>query len=363
MHIKRFEGKSVSEALERVKAEFGEDAVIVKTNRLKRRNPETGLAEAWAEVVAAIDRDAAAVSQEAQEVVPETQTPEETAACQSFQGVIPESPVQALARAFSCMGIDCELQQKLAMDFFKGPLAQQLVSVEMVKRWLQIHCASRMKYGARVDDMPRGFRLAFIGPTGVGKTTTLAKIAARLVFKSGMKGALITTDSYRLGAVDQLKKYAQIMSVDFESVRDRGSLLAAFERHSDKDFVLVDTTGRGLWDKRHSAELGTLFETIGDLNAYVCLSATAKTDDLVAASRFYRKFPVVGWVITKMDETMSCSGLLTPFLCHDVKPSYISHGQRVPEDIKPADSAVLNGFLFNFDKMEEYTENKERTIV
>lgn len=363
MHIKRFEGRSVSEALERVKAEFGEDAVIVKTNRLKRRNPETGLIEAWAEVVAAVERDAVTVSQESEEVVLKTHKPDETVEWQSFQGVIPESPVQALARAFSCMGIDCELQQKLAVEFFKGPLAQQLVSVEMVKRWLQIHCASRMKYGTRVNEMPRGFRLAFIGPTGVGKTTTLAKIAARLVFKSGMKGALITTDSYRLGAVDQLKKYAQIMSVDFESVRDRDSLLAAFARHSDKDFVLVDTTGRGLWDKRHSAELTTLFDTIGDLKAYVCLSATAKTDDLVAATRFYKRFPVVGWVITKMDETMSRTGLLTPLLCHDVEPSYISHGQRVPEDIKPADSAILNGFLFNFDKMEEHTENKERIVV
>jgi len=361
MHIKRFEAKTVSEALEKVKAEFGEDAVIVKTNRLKRRNPETGLAEAWAEVVAAIEREVIPTmgqgGTEALQEVEQTGDVWEAAA-----GMIPGPPLSAMAKTFSSMGIDCELQQRLAMEFLNGPLAKQPVSVEMVKRWVQIQCISRMKYGLKVDEMHKGFRLAFIGPTGVGKTTTLAKIAARLVFKSGMKGALITTDSYRLGAVEQLKKYAQIMSVEFESVRDRASLLSAFERHSDKDFVLVDTTGRGLWDKRHLVELNTLFETIGDLNAYVCLSATAKTDDLVVATRFYKRFPVVGWVITKMDETISCGGLLTPLLCHDVKPSYIAHGQRVPEDIKPADADNLNHFLFNLGK-EKHIENKVRTVA
>lgn len=362
MQIKRFEGTSVSEALEKVKAELGEDAVIIKTNRLKRRNPENGLLETVVEVLAAIDRDSVSVSSDSEEKSFDkgSEGPPED---QFAHDVLPEPPVQALAKAFSSMGIDCELQQKLAVDFLKGPLAQKPVSVAMVKRWLQMQCTSRVKYGVQVDDMKRGFRLAFIGPTGVGKTTTLAKIAARLVFKSGMKGALITTDSYRLGALDQLKKYAQIMSVDFEAVRDRESLIAAFDRHSDKDFVLVDTTGRGLWDKRHSVELSTLFDTVMDLKAYVCLSATSKTDDLVVATRFYKKFPVVGWVITKVDETTSCAGLLTPFLCHDVKPSYIAHGQRVPEDIKPADPDMLHSFLFKYNNLEGYIENKERNLV
>ncbi len=193
------------------------------------------------------------------------------------------------------------------------------------------------------DIVNRGGVVALVGPTGVGKTTTLAKIAARFAAKHGNdQVALITMDHYRIGAYEQLATYGRIMGSPVKLAHDVSELEQILYHFRNRKLVLIDTAGMGQRDKR-------LYQQLDNLNAnkripirnYLVLSATAQRRVLQEAVEYFRRVPLAGAVLTKLDESVSLAGALSVLIAGKLPLSYVTDGQRVPEDIHLADTLKL----------------------
>ena len=203
-----------------------------------------------------------------------------------------------------------------------------------------------MKFTDGLQLNPHGTRVvAFIGTTGVGKTTTLAKIAAHFVLEQNLKGALITADTYRISAVEQLKKYAEILGLPVEVVYSAADLKKAIARHRGKDFVLVDTAGRSQYNAFQMDELKELLAAHPRMEKHLVVSATTKEQDAEEIMQRFSACKPDRIIFTKTDETRSI-GMVLNLLAHRELPlSFLSNGQSVPDDIIPATADRLAELL------------------
>jgi flagellar biosynthesis protein FlhF len=173
--------------------------------------------------------------------------------------------------------------------------------------------------------------IALVGPTGVGKTTSLAKIAARALLEQRLKVALITFDTYRIGAAEQIAHYGNLMDVPTFVARDRAELCTALSRCSDASLVLIDTAGRSnMEDVARQAELA---RSVPGVELHLVMSAVTSAVDLTAISRRYRALLPAQLILTKVDETSAPGGLLSAMAVTQRPVGCITNGQRVPEDI------------------------------
>ena len=187
--------------------------------------------------------------------------------------------------------------------------------------------------------------VALIGPTGVGKTTTLAKIAARFVLEKGIKAALITADTYRISAVEQLKTYSDIIGLPLEIVYTPDELRVAIHKHRDKDLVLIDTAGRSQHNERQMQELEDLLAVNNSIKKYLVLSATTKTRDAADILEKFSACKPDDVIFTKTDETMA-NGLIVNLLAgKETGLAFLTNGQSVPDDIVPATPENLADLL------------------
>lgn len=178
----------------------------------------------------------------------------------------------------------------------------------------------------------RGGVYALVGPTGVGKTTTTAKLAARAVVRYGAnKVALISSDSYRIGAHEQLSIYAKMLGVSVHSVHDVAELKRTLAALRDKHLVLIDTIGMGQRDGRVASQT-QMYDSCG-VKRLLLLNATSGGDTLEEVVRKYRTVGVVGCIPTKLDEAVSLGTVLDVAVRHQIPLHYIANGQRVPEDL------------------------------
>ena len=197
---------------------------------------------------------------------------------------------------------------------------------------------------------------SFIGPTGVGKTTTLAKLAARGAVKQGKKTALITLDTFRIAAVAQLQTYARIMRIPLEVAVSSSDLQKAIRKHHDCDNIFIDTAGRSPNMNQDIIELKSLFKIPEKITHYLALSATTRYRDLVWAEKRFGVLPFDSFIFTKLDETQDSSSMIN-FLISQRKPvSYFSTGQQVPEDIEIASRKKLATLILS--KMKQISETK-----
>src|SRR3989338_7550758 len=186
--------------------------------------------------------------------------------------------------------------------------------------------------GAADDIVVKGGVYALIGPTGVGKTTTTAKLAARAVVRYGAdKVALLTTDSYRIGAYEQLKIYGKILGVAVHAVKDTDDLRLTLSALRHKHLVLVDTVGMGQRDER-LGDQKKMFDATG-VERLLLLNATSGGDTLEDAVRMYHSKNVIGCVVTKLDEAANLGAVLDVAVRHRLVLHYMANGQRVPEDL------------------------------
>ena len=199
-----------------------------------------------------------------------------------------------------------------------------------------VHCAP-----PRLDAVSRGGVYALVGPTGVGKTTTIAKLAARCVLKYGAGSvALITTDSYRIGAHEQLKIYGKILGAPVHAVKHELELTRVLNDLSAVHLVLIDTAGMSQRDKRIGEQLDLLCANTR-VQRLLLLSATAQSGTLDDVVRAYRGNHLAGAVLTKIDEALNLAPVIDVALRHKLELHYVTNGQRVPEDIHLAHNQYL----------------------
>lgn len=184
--------------------------------------------------------------------------------------------------------------------------------------------------------------IAVVGATGVGKTTTVAKLAARYLLRHGQKRvALITTDNYRVAAHEQLRSYARIMGAPLRVAADVDSLQDALQAFRDKDLVLIDTAGMSQRDMRLNEQFNLLKSAGHHLQVFLAMAANSQRSVLADVARAFKVVPLAGCILTKVDETTSLGGALSVAIENRLPIGYFSDGQQVPEDLHPARAHAL----------------------
>ncbi|HHM04851.1 MAG TPA: flagellar biosynthesis protein FlhF, partial [Gammaproteobacteria bacterium] len=187
------------------------------------------------------------------------------------------------------------------------------------------------------DALDEGGVIALVGPTGVGKTTTVAKLAARYALRRGVRHiALVTTDNYRVGAHEQLRTYGRLLDIPVRVVASGRELRSALDEMADKDVVLVDTAGMSQRDIRLSEQLSVLRGAGRKLKTLLVLAASTSPQSLEEAAKAFQRVRLDGCVLTKLDEAGQLGGALDTVVREQLPVVYVSDGQRVPEDLHRA---------------------------
>lgn len=349
MNMKRFVAKTSREVLRLVRSELGADAVI-----MSNRNVEGGV-----EVIAMTNAKFAGLEHEARQPAPVQRVPAATknaapitvaaapAAESEQQGILSEikSMRDMMQEQIACLSWS-DMQQRdpqrtrmlraLLNAGFSPALSRRLLDRMPANAdfsWVRGVLGHNLRIATQEEDVvARGGVVALIGPTGVGKTTTAAKLAARAVVRYGAdKVSLITTDSYRIGAHEQLRIYGKILGVAVHAVRDTEDLRLTLSALKHKHLVLVDTIGMGQRDSR-VAQQTEMFDAAG-VKRLLLLNATSSGDTLDDVVRMYHGAGVIGCIPTKLDEAVNLGTVLDVAVRHKLALHYTTNGQRVPEDL------------------------------
>ncbi len=377
MRIKTFEAATMQDALALARAELGEDAVVLNSKHVKAGGVLGLRGGTRVELMAAVDDSAP----EPARVVPNKS---------DFRQAMASAPAAApmAAKAYaepSSAGAVAVAESENEIGQLKSEL-RDLGAV--VQRLLASQAGSSLPLAARVkeheplimrlgvdEDIARGVLsdlfsiedplelaaalaakmqgfvappatdgrqiIAVVGPTGVGKTTTLAKLAARFALEQGKTVALVTADTFRIGAVEQLRTYARIMGLSLEIALSPEEVAAGVEKHRDKDVVLVDTVGRSQRSGDHLAELKTFVDAATPTDIYLCVAASiSNAVQREVVERFAALSPTK-LVITKLDECLDRGALVNLPLRTGLGVSCLTDGQNVPQDIDFADAGII----------------------
>jgi len=358
MQVKTFKAPTMDRALALVKKELGSDAIILGSRKIPPDSGDTGF-----EVTAALDP-----SPVTSPAVPEDSSEARAASAEmrsdldeikSFLSLLISSkdyfvqlqmqqPIAEIYHALLVRGFDEKqiymLLNKAASHLNGGTGDKDQVFEAFCKQFLaKVRLAKPFRNVSHSSGSCSIF--TFIGPTGVGKTTTLAKMAAYLRIKRMLDVAIISVDTYRIGALDQLQTYANILEVPFCVAQSKAELDRAIQQFSHFDVILVDTTGRNFLNREHVHELRSLFEGDHKPSHFLVLSSTAKDEDLRKTILHFREMEIHSLVFTKLDETIHHGCMLNQLLRFDYPLSYMGTGQRVPEDLELATQKRMLSFL------------------
>jgi flagellar biosynthesis protein FlhF len=179
------------------------------------------------------------------------------------------------------------------------------------------------------------------GPTGVGKTTTIAKLAADQIFRLHKKVGFITADTYRISAIEQLRTYATILNVPLEVVQSPGDVQRAMQRLEHCDLILMDTAGRNYLNELFVAELHSLLAPSDVSETYLVLSLTSKVQDMKRITEHFSKYKLDKLIFTKLDETETTGAIFNLLSEYPFKVSFLTNGQNVPDDLLQADAKLM----------------------
>ena len=220
------------------------------------------------------------------------------------------------------------------IDESLGPEDYQQIARERIVRCIKKRIPDTMQIAGGSVGQPKV--VALVGPTGVGKTTTLAKLAAHFHLVEKRRVGLVTLDCYRIGAIEQLRRFAEILGLPLKTVSETAGAAEAIEGFSDCDVILVDTAGRSQRDQERLIEVRDSLANIGDVEIHLCLSLAASPEAIVAAAESFRMVKYDRVIFTKQDESYRKGFLWDLFGVTPVPVSYVTCGQEVPEDIQAA---------------------------
>ena len=242
-----------------------------------------------------------------------------------------------------------EIDEAVLQDMIRNMPAGDILSEKESERAFKalsdyLHDALKMSDGIILKD-GRPKIVALIGTTGVGKTTTLAKIAAKFVLERGISAALITADTYRISAVDQLKTYSDIIGLPLEIVYSPAELKTAIRKFRNKQLILIDTAGRSQKNDYQMQELQEFLEVEPEIEKHLVLSATTKSRDAMNILERFSACKPDRILFTKTDETTSLGFIVNLLFDKRITLSYLTNGQSVPDDIAPASAEILAKLL------------------
>lgn len=250
-----------------------------------------------------------------------------------------ESDQMKLTRLLYNMMIDNEVHEKYANQIIEEAEKTNKPNMPVDYFLTNIYQKMILKFGqpAIITPSEKGPKVVFfVGPTGVGKTTTIAKIASKFCLEEKKKVALLTADTYRIAAAEQLRTYANILEIPCRIIYSPSEIEEAYEDFQDYDFILVDTAGHSHQNEEQKNNTNVVIHALEgktEAEVYLVLSATTKYKDLISIADTYREMTDYKIIFTKLDETTSFGNLLNLKLYTGYELSYVTYGQNVPEDI------------------------------
>lgn len=387
MRVKRYVVKDLPEAVTLIRAELGKDAVILDSKEIRIGGFMGMFRQKKMEVIAAIETGARkqpetpqrkaspqvnAVVEQILQTAQRSNTEAHTAAAASTaiapanaidkraereQFIIDEirelreymtklskqqrdinslsAPLLALKERLLEQELDMEWIERLVESIAEQ---QRSVSAEYSREQVWQLAAEQlhewMAPFGQADLSREAYVVHFVGPTGVGKTTTIAKLAAEQTIKLGRKVGFITSDTYRIAAVDQLRTYANILNVPLEVVFSPMDLPKAFKQLSDCELILMDTAGRNFRSELHVSEVNSLLQSNEPSETILVLSLTGKTKDMSLIAERFSQYSIKKVLFTKLDETSVYGAIFNIIMNYGFSPTYWASGQTVPDDIE-----------------------------
>lgn len=385
MVIKKFQGNTETEAIMLAKEELGKDAIVMNIKTIKPRGIYKLFKKTNVEVTAAIDDNASDSGEKSRIKMQETfpkinydrdiMKEEEKSAAEkkertaiekkldNLQILLGSQMEKKLTESMNSKNqetdkssgkeanknaayinliysqlLNNEVDEKYADEVlkeFEKTLNKDL-SVDNILATIYQRIVLKLGQSKKIELNPERVKfIFFIGPTGVGKTTTIAKIASSFILEKKTKIALITSDTYRIAAVEQLRTYANILGVPLKVAYSDEEIMEAKEEFADYDLVLVDTAGRSHKNKEQQDDLAKLLAATSeeDREVYLVLSATTKYNDLIKITETYKEITDYKLIFTKVDETNCVGNILNIKMLTNASLSYATWGQNVPDDI------------------------------
>jgi flagellar biosynthesis protein FlhF len=391
MKVKKYTAPSMPEAMKKIRAELGKDAVILNSKVVHSGGLFGFFTKESIEVIAAIDpspfdkepiqkekekslsismNEKQAAPVKAQVLTTEKQLNKKTDTdllkeINDLKLLIKNIPThrtaqnvsypESLQRVFDMLSeqevdetIQTDIMTKLQELWYKNNANVQQREVDSWLKQLLIQKVKQFEHGGISFNKQY---INVIGPTGVGKTTTLAKIAANCVLKHEKKVAFITTDTYRIAAIEQLKTYAKILNVPIEVCYNIKDFKKAKEQFSTYDLVFIDTAGRNFRNQQYVEDLREIIDFSEEMETFLVLSLTAKVKDM---KEIYKQFSVIDihrLIFTKVDETSQYGSILNLMTEYNKGVAYLTTGQNVPDDmIEATPSNIVNIILGDDNK-------------
>ncbi|MDW0109212.1 flagellar biosynthesis protein FlhF [Sporosarcina aquimarina] len=342
--------------MEQIRQDFGEDSVIISSTIVRSKGFLGLFKKKSVEVIAGYDEPVIVNSQHTSSILnkpqPETkqdeiihdmkkEMKEMKQYLKNYNEPVPfnrfPEDMQPLLSRLRSQELNPEMIKNIAETIFSRMKSEKNDFTEVEQKKI-----ARDILKEELADLPFGgihFKKKYVnvlGPTGVGKTTTIAKIAARSLIENKRKVGFVTTDTYRIAAIEQLRTYANLLQAPVEVAYTASDFKEALNTLSNKDIVFIDTAGRNYKDKKFIDDLKQLIDFNLEMESYLVLSTTTKESDMRSIVDQFLEFPISQFIFTKLDETGSIGPVINLLRDYNMGIAYFADGQEVPEDLEEA---------------------------